>query len=95
VRDLWPTDAVHLRPTSEAVRQQILLLRVEEETIFKPPSDREKPPTLRRRLRVRRTNMHLRKRQVRLDYGWGILLEVWVTGASVLPRDLGTRGICT
>ena len=67
---------------------------MEEEKVFKPPAHRQEPPTLRRRLRVRGTNMHLRKRQVRLDYGRSILLEMWFTGTSVLPRNLGTRRIC-
>jgi hypothetical protein len=76
------------------MRQQILLPRVEEEKVFKPPSHRQEPPTLRGRLRVRGADMHLRKRQVRVDYGRSILLEVWFTGSSVLTRNLGTRRIC-
>lgn len=77
------------------MRQQILLPRVEEEEVYKSPSNRQKSTTLCRRLRVCGTDMHLRKRQVRLDYGRSILLGVRVTGTSVLPRNVGTRRICT
>jgi hypothetical protein len=68
---------------------------MEEAQVYKPPANCSNKKAFGSGLRVCGANLPLRERPVRMDVGWGLLLEMRASGASLLPRTMGSSRVCT